>query len=114
LLAAADVLVTNSSATGVEAIALGVVPIFFHNPHLYDLSILHSLQDSALFATDASELVQALDDALSGRAARRLAPHWDDDLRRLFGSLDTAAEERLLTFMRESETEMPVPSNAFA
>jgi hypothetical protein len=102
LLVAANVLVTNSSATGVEAMALDVVPIFFHNPYLYDLSILYSVPDSVLFATTRDELQSALEDALSGRATQRLRPHWIEDARRLFGPLDTRAEQRFLAFMQEA------------
>jgi hypothetical protein len=102
MLAASDVLLTNSSATGVEAMALDVVPIFFHNPHLYDLSILYSLPESVLFATDHEELAVALEDALSGRAAERLSPRWGADLRRLLGPLDGSAEGRFLEFLQRA------------
>lgn len=97
-----DVVVTNSSTAGVEAMTLGVTPIFFHNPHLYDVSILYSLDHCVLFASGARELEEKLGELFNGEA--RLANQngrCSEDVKGLFYELDTLAEERFVKFLRQ-------------
>src|SRR5205085_9790959 len=99
---------------GVEAMVLGVVPIFFHNPNLYDLSVMYSLEDAALFATNGEELASALHAALKGNVVERLKPHWEQEIRSLFGPLDSLGEQRLIAFMQEAGERRRQRSNAVA
>jgi len=102
LISISDVMVSNSSATGLEAMALGVMPIFFHNPYLYDLSVLYSLSHSILLASSEQELSQALDGALYfDETLKERKAHWEDDIKWLFYQIDTQAEERFLSFLQE-------------
>lgn len=103
LIAVADVMVGNSSASGLESIALGTPMIFFHNPHVYDVSVLYSMPESILFAADAMELAAAL--RLVTRnpdAVDRLRAAWPARLQSLLHRIDTHAEARFLAFVRES------------
>jgi UDP-N-acetylglucosamine:LPS N-acetylglucosamine transferase len=102
LIAAADVMVGNSSASGLESIALGVPVVFFHNPNLYDVNALYSMDDAVMLAADTPELVAALDTLERDEAAvQRLRAAWPGCLARLLYRLDTAAEDRCLAFLRE-------------
>lgn len=101
LLPLADILIGNSSASGLEALAAGVVPVFFHNPHVYDVSVLYSLRDSILLAADAAELRQAMVTALDEPARlAELRERWPEAVRYLLDRLDGGAEKRLLEFVR--------------
>lgn len=100
-LAAADVLVTNSSATGVEAMALGVLPVFFHNPYLYDLSILYSLGRSVYLAADPAGIETALRAAFDAgsRDAEERRARWPADLAELFHGLENHSDRKLVDFL---------------
>lgn len=101
LLPVADVMVGNSSASGLEALAAGVFPVFFHNPHVYDVNVMYSLRDSILLAADSAELRTAMAsvfDNPSDLAAFR--QRWPEALRYLLGCLDGCAEESLLDFVK--------------
>jgi CDP-glycerol glycerophosphotransferase (TagB/SpsB family) len=111
MLMMSDVMITNSSATGIEAMALGIMPIFFHNPYLYDLSVLYTLSHSVLLAASAPELAAALTAVFQGddTLARRKA-FWEQDLKDLFYRIDTEAEVRLLGFLQNhGNVSIPTP-----
>ena len=102
LIAAADVMVGNSSASGLESIALGIPVVFFHNPNLYDVNALYSMDDAVMLAADTPELIAALNMLERDEAAvERLRAAWPGCLGRLLYRLDTAAEDRCLAFLRE-------------
>jgi CDP-glycerol glycerophosphotransferase (TagB/SpsB family) len=103
LIGAADLLVTNSSTTGVEAMALDVMPVFFHNPWLYDLSVLYSLESSIWLAADEQELRRAIETVLESapEAIETRRANWEATLEALFYRLDDQAEARLLSFLQE-------------
>jgi len=101
LLFLADVMVGNSSASGLEALAAGVVPVFFHNPYVYDVNILYSLRDSILLAADVVELRSAMTRVFDKPAElAALRQRWPAALHYLVDCLDGGAEERLLDFVK--------------
>lgn len=100
LLAATDVFITNSSASGLEALALGKTPIFFHNPHLYDVSFLYSLPKEIFFAASAPELRAVLCAVLQrSRPAEAMTAQRRAILEYAFCTIDTEADRRLVHFL---------------
>lgn len=110
LLAASDVLLTNSSASGVEAIALGVAPVFFHNPYLYDVSVLYSLGEAVLLVSNTEELAAALQTLMGDRGKLEQTKRSGEAIiGELFHGMDTHAEERLLAFLPERDRNAVTP-----
>ena len=76
--------------------------VFFHNPNLYDVNALYSMDDAVMLAADTPELIAALNMLERDEAAvERLRAAWPGCLGRLLYRLDTAAEDRCLAFLRE-------------
>jgi len=109
LIAVSDVMITNSSASGLEAITIGIMSIFFHNPHLYDVSVLYSLQESILLASCASDLEAAFKTVFQDEnGLRNRKAHWEENIKNIFYQMDTEAEQRFLAFLKEHNSNLEV------
>jgi len=100
LLLLSRVAITGNTSVGVEALALGCMPIVYDGSWHYDLTPLRDAEEAAFFFHDAESLRLALSEGLTGgEESQRRQARWQEALDALlsFSNGDPAAT--LLTFL---------------
>lgn len=95
---AARALVMTGSTVGLEALALGVVPIVYQNGHMfsYTMSSLYAVRDAVVMVNNASGLAVALDRVLAETVPfSELRERWPAAVDSMLGGLAGEAPEDL-------------------
>ncbi len=98
----ADVLLLTGSTVGVEAVALGVVPIVYECPAQFGNNPLTEIPASALFVRDFSTLRSALQTVFSnGDEIQNLRGNWPAGLNEVFFSMAQDPKLAFVTTLRQ-------------